>query len=587
MGLAIFTSMRSGLWTSGSGGSGVLIARKTDGTWSPPSGLALQTATLGFVLGVDIYDCVVIINSFTTLETFGKPSVTLGTDVHMSSGPVVSMGLLENDFNWADLSDTAFAYVKSRGLSTDARLDGTVLSERADENERFYGCSFSVPKILAGDVNQSLPQVRPLTEVLKYAEGRTDYDAALLEQLSHQPTPGDASIETPPTPTPSFGIPDPEDPDPFGVLALGLAGAEIREAGTHLRPDSNQFEFCPSPGSPAFPRFSRRSVDTYLSRSNRGSYMSNKTMATERSHVTETGTQTDVNTAATTPSPGQSEAGYQASIEEMPEEEVKEPVEVDYTQIDISAIRNLTAFPDLDEPVVTSTSNDGTLRNEEAEVSSPKALSESEPEPEPELDADDEEEEVDQNDSDLSGDDDEFEDAEEPVVFEVATAQPPRMLASQVVHMKGAVVTIPRRVPPPLPTRSPARMSRNSKSEFGDVSMVSMVSSPLRNEFDLSSQTDEASTPRPGETFAPADVEDTRDLSLEAIGIVSKEPEAMETLDMPRQQPIDGLTVSPTEETQSTLWTEKSQVQQKEGEREHEDATTIVPTGRAVPVTAA
>ena len=43
-GLAIFTTMRSGLWISGAGGSGVLVARKEDGTWSPPCGILLHTA---------------------------------------------------------------------------------------------------------------------------------------------------------------------------------------------------------------------------------------------------------------------------------------------------------------------------------------------------------------------------------------------------------------------------------------------------------------------------------------------------------------------------------------------------------------
>ncbi|ETS83758.1 hypothetical protein PFICI_05634 [Pestalotiopsis fici W106-1] len=544
VGLAVFTSMRSGLWSSGSGGSGILLARKTDGTWSPPSGLTLQTASLGFVLGVDICDCVIVINSFTTLETFGRAALTLGTDVQMTSGPVVSLGLLENEFKWADLSDTVFTYVKSKGLSTDTKMDGTVLNERADENERFYGCSFSVPKILAGDVNQSLPQLRPLHEVLKFAEGRNDYDANLVEQLANQPTPGDASIDPSHSgaPSPIFGIPDPEDPDPYGVLALGLAGSEIREAGTRLRPDSSQFDFCPSPASPAFPKYNRQSMDTYLTRSNRGSYMSNKT---ERSHVTEAGTQTDVNTAATTPSPGQSEAGYQPSIEESPEEEeeVKQPEEVDYTQIDISAIRKLTAFPDLDEDLPTETNDDKALDIEIEQTASPKTISESEPE----LDADDEDDDFDQNESeisdDLSDDDDEFEDAEEPIVYEVATVQPPRMLASQVVQMKGAVVNIPRRVPPPLPMRSPARMSRTSKSEFGDVSMIS---SPLRNEFEIPLQADDVSTPKAGESFETS----ARDSMDEAAVPVTEEKtdatDAEETVDYFTQPVVASEAQKPT-----------------------------------------
>lgn len=46
-GLAIFTTMRTGLWISGAGGSGVVVARKEDGTWSEPAGIMLHTAAVG------------------------------------------------------------------------------------------------------------------------------------------------------------------------------------------------------------------------------------------------------------------------------------------------------------------------------------------------------------------------------------------------------------------------------------------------------------------------------------------------------------------------------------------------------------
>lgn len=507
VGLAVFTSMRSGLWSSaGSGGSGILIARKSDGTWSPPSGLILQTATLGFLLGVDVYDCVVVINTFTMLEAMGRPKVVLGTDVAMTTGPLVSLGLWENEIRCTDLSDTVFTYVRSKGHLSEVKLEGTVLNERTDENERFYGNAFSVPKILAGDVNQSLPQLRPLTEMLKAAEGRTDYDASLLEQLCDHPAPSDASIESTGSTAslvPIFGIPDYDDPDPYGVLALEMAGLEIREAGSRLRPDSSQFEFCPSPASSVFPRVGRRSVDTYsLTRSNRGSYMSNRTMATERSHLTDAHTQTDVaNTPVTTPSPGQSEDGHHTKESEAP----KEPEEVDYTKIDISALRKLSAFPDLDEPLVMTTSpiKEESLdihANDHGSQTSTATETENGVDADDEDDQDDTDDEVDEDDDE----DEEFEDAEEPVVYEVATAQPPRMaiVASQAVAVKGSVVTIPRRVPPPLPARSSARLSRQNKSEFGDVSAINMVSSPLRQEFDLDQPADEAATPKADETHA-------------------------------------------------------------------------------------
>ncbi|KAI1368091.1 hypothetical protein F5Y08DRAFT_297138 [Xylaria arbuscula] len=530
VGLAVFTSMRSGLWTSGSGGSGILVARKTDGSWSPPSGLVLQTPSLGFVIGVDIYDCVLIINNFNVLEAFARPKLTLGTDVALTTGPLVSLGLLENDVTWTDLSDAAVTYVKARGQFSEVKLEGTVIQERKEENERFYGMTLGVAKILSGDINQSLPQVRPLTEVLKAAEGRVDYDTTLVESLSSQPAPSDATIEHPVAPhlSPSFGLPTPQDPDPFGVLALEMAGVGIREAGTHLRPESSQFEYHPSPTSPFFPRGKRGSVDTAMSRSNRGSYMSSKTVGTEKSQTTDACTQTFSTTPETTPthSQSQSEDGHQQhSSDEV--QERKEPVEVDYTKIDISSLRKLSSFPDLEETTPEATQNDSSTlvststedkmdyfeekrtEKEKAENNSPLA----EADKDNESYADDEEDENSSvygtDDNDLENDeefecDDESDIEEEAVVFEVATAQAPTrvaMVGTQVLQAKGAVVNIPKRIPPPLPTRSPARASRR-RSQMVDVgSMVG--SSPLRKEFD-SIEVSGGATPRASKILEPA-----------------------------------------------------------------------------------
>jgi lipid-binding SYLF domain-containing protein len=100
VGLAIFTTMRTGLWISGAGGSGVLIARKEDGTWSPPSGILLHTAGLGFLVGVDIYDCVVVINNRKALDAFTKVRATVGGEISAVAGPVGIGGVLENDGKW-------------------------------------------------------------------------------------------------------------------------------------------------------------------------------------------------------------------------------------------------------------------------------------------------------------------------------------------------------------------------------------------------------------------------------------------------------------------------------------------------------
>ncbi len=185
--------MRTGLWVSGAGGSGVLIARKEDGTWSPPSGILVHTLGVGFMAGIDIYDCVVVINNRKALETFSKVRVSLGGEISVVAGPVGAGGILESEV----MKDRKplWSYMKSRGLYGGIQLDGTIIVERNDENARFYGERLPISQILAGNVKRVPAETRMLMEVVKQAEGRTDVDPVFLEQAAQQPPPSDFPIE--------------------------------------------------------------------------------------------------------------------------------------------------------------------------------------------------------------------------------------------------------------------------------------------------------------------------------------------------------------------------------------------------------
>ncbi|KLO95964.1 YSC84-protein involved in the organization of the actin cytoskeleton [Fusarium fujikuroi] len=478
-GIAIFTCMRSGLYMTGSGGSGILIARKSDGTWSPPSGIMLHTPTLSFIIGVDVYDCVLVINNLAALESITKPRVTLGEDVGLTSGPLVSLDSDESHIKWKDLGNTVLTYLKARGQNQVVNLNGCILAERGNENERFYSNQVTQMDILAGNVSRQVEEVGPLSEVIKMAEGRTDYDASVISKIAAECAPGDAMIATPKSSTPAsprtaFGIPNVDDPDPFGVLALEMAGLEIREAGSRLRPTSSQFDFNPAPTSPAFSKFNRQSIDTFVSRSNRNSYMSSRTV---KSQMTDAGTQTDVGTTPeTTPSPGQSEDGFDRSTRTQIPEVTEEEEEVDYTKVDLTPIRHLSGAHD----PLSATSHSSTTAVEQDTLKVEPRDDADKASSNYDSDRDDKSSRKTDNEGESESEVEEDEE-EEPVVFEVAAVQPARTqaVASRMIHAKGNMVTIGKRIPPPLPMRSPARTSRSSKSEMGDVSNLR---SPLRKE---------------------------------------------------------------------------------------------------------
>jgi lipid-binding SYLF domain-containing protein len=192
VGLAIFTVMRTGLWVSGAGGSGVLLARKEDGSWSPPSGILIHTLGVGFMAGIDIYDCVVVINNREALEAFSKVRVSLGGEISAVAGPLGVGGILDSEVTRD--RRPLFSYMKSRGLYGGIQLDGTIIIERNDENARFYGERVPVREILKGHVRRVPPGTRMLMEIVKQADGRTDLDQSVLD-TAHGPAPGDLEIE--------------------------------------------------------------------------------------------------------------------------------------------------------------------------------------------------------------------------------------------------------------------------------------------------------------------------------------------------------------------------------------------------------
>lgn len=233
VGLAIFTTFRAGFQVSGATGSGILIARLPDGSWSPPSGISVHSVGGGFQIGLDIYDCVCVINSKDALAAFMNTRVSLGSDLAVVAGPYGAGGAvdfgtavergrdetnkkatgdvpattapppvshdagqhsqsLKPDATEADKNKRrslsasgfkpVFSYVKSRGFYAGIQVDGTVVVERKDANAAFYGTPLAVQQILQGQVPPQGPQgmwpsgARGLLETLRGAE------AGMLDQ---------------------------------------------------------------------------------------------------------------------------------------------------------------------------------------------------------------------------------------------------------------------------------------------------------------------------------------------------------------------------------------------------------------------
>ncbi|KIL90463.1 hypothetical protein FAVG1_06195 [Fusarium avenaceum] len=192
-GLAIFNVLRAGgCHGSLSGGSGIVIARRPDGTWSPPSSFVVSTLGAGFVFGLDLYDCVCVLNTPEQVAAFVKPRLSLGAGGSVAIGPVGTGASVD-----AALSKTVqpvWSYMKSRGLWIGIQIDGTIVVTRGDANAAFYNeRGITAEKILHGDVAWPLG-AKPLFEVLQALEGRTDYNRMTVQAVGEAPPVDDSTV---------------------------------------------------------------------------------------------------------------------------------------------------------------------------------------------------------------------------------------------------------------------------------------------------------------------------------------------------------------------------------------------------------
>ncbi|EOO03717.1 putative sh3 domain-containing protein [Phaeoacremonium minimum UCRPA7] len=164
-GLAILTVIKAGFLGSARFGSGLVVARLPDGSWSAPSAIATAGAGFGGQIGFELTDFVFILNDANAVKTFSQAgSLTLGGNVSIAAGPV---GRNAEAAGAASLKSVAgiFSYSKTKGLFAGVSLEGSAIVERKDANAKLYGRQVSARELLTGS-ERPPPQAGPLMSIL-------------------------------------------------------------------------------------------------------------------------------------------------------------------------------------------------------------------------------------------------------------------------------------------------------------------------------------------------------------------------------------------------------------------------------------
>lgn len=158
--------LKAGFIGSGRLGSGIVIARLADGSWSAPSAIATAGAGVGGQIGFELTDFVFILNDASAVRTFSQVgTLTLGGNVSLAAGPV---GRNAEAAGAASTKGVAavFSYSKTKGLFAGVSLEGSMLVERKDANEKMYHSRVSASQLLTGSVRPP-PSTDALMRVLE------------------------------------------------------------------------------------------------------------------------------------------------------------------------------------------------------------------------------------------------------------------------------------------------------------------------------------------------------------------------------------------------------------------------------------
>lgn len=167
-GLAILSVIKAGFLVTARGGSGIVVARLPDGSWSAPSAIGIAGLGGGFEIGIEVSDLVIILNQERAVSAFAKGgNLTLGGNFTVALGPLGRN--LEGDVAVRSAA-AIYTYCKSRGLFAGVSLEGSGLIERKDTNKKFYCQEIRACEILSGDVARPA-QAEELYEILsKFTE---------------------------------------------------------------------------------------------------------------------------------------------------------------------------------------------------------------------------------------------------------------------------------------------------------------------------------------------------------------------------------------------------------------------------------
>jgi lipid-binding SYLF domain-containing protein len=172
-GIAIIPGVvKVGFIVGGEYGRGLLMIKDAEGTWSNPIFITLSAGSIGWQLGAQSADFVLVFKTKRSVDSVLADNLTLGVDVAAAAGPLGRRAQASTDMQ---LKAEIYSYSRSRGFFAGLSLDGTLIQIDDEANAAFYHEKYISPRDIQARKDFNLP-----AEAVKLKQTISDNTRSLL-----------------------------------------------------------------------------------------------------------------------------------------------------------------------------------------------------------------------------------------------------------------------------------------------------------------------------------------------------------------------------------------------------------------------
>jgi lipid-binding SYLF domain-containing protein len=165
--LIILPSVKKGAFgIGGSYGRGVMVCRSGEhykGKWGAPALYALEGVSIGFQLGGQATDFVLLVMNPKGAESLLYSKVKLGADASAAAGP---KGRTAEGATDIVMNAEILSYSRNKGLFAGISLEGSTLRSDGSANEKLYGRKLTAKEIIREGKVGIPPSARELVSLL-------------------------------------------------------------------------------------------------------------------------------------------------------------------------------------------------------------------------------------------------------------------------------------------------------------------------------------------------------------------------------------------------------------------------------------